>query len=307
MNINFYYGELRMSGFPKGIAVFLLVLSSFSFILAQDDSIKKTDCACPEQFTHSSIINYSISIEKIRTVYPDLYNSQPSLASNADSIVKLIVFPEIALRAEISGINVFRIFIDSTGNTIKVSVEKGLGAGLDECCIDVLKYMRFTPAVISNKNVNAEVLVYVKFDINRAFDEPEFILDEIQLEFTGNMPYFQRLIVLKKDGKALYREWNRGQITEMEGSVDNLAYSQLSDFILSQCFFKYNDKYYSRVSDWPRTIISVKIKDIQKSVYAGAEFPVGFWGIQNVILKIKNDINWTAIKKSSAIKELPPK
>ncbi len=308
-DVNFYHGELRMSGFPKGIAVFLLILSSSFFILAQDDSIKKTDCGCPEQLTHSSISNYSISIEKIRAKYPDQYNSQPSLASNADSIVKLIVFPEIALRAEISGINVFRLFVDSTGNTTKVSLEKGLGAGLDECCLDALKYIKFTPAVINNKNVNAEVLVYVKFEIKHVFDEPEFILDEIQLEFTGNMPYFQKLIVLKKDGKAHYREWDRGQITETEGSIDILAYSHLSDFILSQCFFNYNDKYYSRVSDRPKTIISVKIKEIQKSVsvYAGAAFPVGFWGIQSVILKIKNDINWTVIKKSSAIKELPPK
>lgn len=297
-----------MPGFPKIFTIFLL-LSSASFILAQDDSINWTKCGCPEQFTHSPIRNYSITIDKISTKDPDQYSSQPSLANNADSIAKMILFPEIALQAEIIGINVFRLLVDSTGNTINVSVKKGLGAKLDESCIYALKYMKFTPAVINNKNVNAEVLVYVKFDIKRAFDEPEFILDEIQLEFTGNIPYFQKLVVLRKDGNAHYEEWDRGQITEMEGSIDTLAYSHVSDFILSQCFFKYKDNYYSTVSDRPRTIISIKTKDTQKSVsvYSGAEFPVGFWGIQSVILQIKNDIHWTDIKKSSAIKELPPK
>jgi hypothetical protein len=184
---------------------------------------------------------------------------------------------------------------------------KGLGAGLDELSLDVLKELNFNPAKIKNIAVESEVNIMVNFKVRKTIDEPDIVLDEIKYESVGHTEYFKTTIVFKKDGSAYYKRRNADEIEEAVGKINPFNYSKLSEFILSQCFFSLKEMYKGRTTDSGTAIVTVKHNNITKSVTStGGEFyPISFWAIKNLIGQFRNEIKWEIINYESGIEKLP--
>jgi len=289
----------------------ILVLFGLCNINAQTNSNNFTDsCNCPLQYTHSEILKGNIKIEKIVVLDSTKYSTLPTVKDNLDSLSKLILYPEFTKRAMVSGQSTYLLTIDILGKVKEVKVKKGIGAGLDEASIDILKGTHFTPAKIENNSVESEVNIIINFSVNRSIDKPEYVLDEIKYESIGITTYFKNTIIFRKDGSANYIHNYPDDYEESIGKINSFNYSKLSDFILSQCFYKMNDSYHGRNTHGGTTTITVIHNNVVKSVSStgGEYYPIGFWAISNLIRYLNDGIKWEIIKKSeSSLKKLPPR
>jgi hypothetical protein len=115
------------------------------------------------------------------------------------------------------------------------------------------------------------------------------------------MPYHKKIIIFTKDGTAYLYE-DRGYESskkKQNGKIYLSYFTQLNDFIISQCFFDYQDEYINQSpSDYPFIKVSVQKGDFTKSVTIKGDShdPVGFWAIYSLILYISDQIKWEEIK-----------
>jgi len=282
---------------PKLFTCTLFVLFLYSIIFAQTVSEN-----CPAYYTNAKIIDSEVRIVNMEVKDSENYSSLPEFKGDIDSISKLIVYPDIAKRAEIECTVKLSIIIDSIGYATKVNVLKGCGAGLEEAALDVLQNEKFYPAKIDNKEVSSEMIVDIMFDLNIYIDKPNILLDEIKYELNANMPYHKKTIIFTKDGMAyLYddRDYESSKKKQI-GKIYLSYFTKLNDFIISQCFFDYKDEYINQSpSDYPFIKVSVQNGDLTKSVTIKGEShdPVGFWAIYSLILYVEDQINWEEVKE----------
>jgi len=107
---------------PKLFTCTLFVLFLYSIIFAQTVSEN-----CPAYYTHAKIIDSEVRIVNMEVKDSENYSSLPEFKGDIDSISKLIVYPDIAKRAEIECTVKLSIIIDSIGYATKVNVLKGCG------------------------------------------------------------------------------------------------------------------------------------------------------------------------------------
>ena len=275
----------------------LFILFFFSIITAQN--VNKN---CPSYYTHAKIIESEIRIIIVEVKNSGNYSSLPDFTSDLDSISKLIVYPDIAKRAEIECTLKLILTIDSTGNVMNTNVPKGCGAGLEEAALKVLVKERFLPAMKDNEVVASEIVVDIIFNLNVYIDKPDLVLEEIKYELSANIPYHKKTIVFRSDGTA-YLEEDRGyegSKKHISGKIYPAFYSKLNDFIISQCFFDYENEYINQSpSDFPIIKVTVQNDNITKSVAIKGEShdPVGFWAISSLILYVADQIKWEEVKE----------
>jgi len=282
----------------KHLYLLSLLISLFiSYAFAQSENEN-----CPPLFTHERTINPEISIVNIEVIDSNKYESLPEFKEDIDNISEKIVYPDIAKRAEIECTVKLSIIIDSIGYATKVNVLKGCGAGLEEAALDVLQNEKFYPAKFDNKEVSSEMIVDIMVDLNIYIDKPNILLDEIKYELNANMPYHKKTIIFTKDGMA-YLYDDRGYESSKKKQIGKMYlsyFTKLNDFIISQCFFDYNDEYINQSpSDYPFIKVSVQNGDFIKSVTIKGEShdPVGFWAISSLILYVGDQVNWEEVKE----------
>lgn len=258
---------------------------------------------CPELFTRSKVRNPSINIIKFEVLDSIKYTTQPTFIIDKDSLEKLMMYPEIAIRAGVEGIVVIRVQIDENGKALKANVIKAIGAGCDEAALDILLRTKYKNAIISNENIPSEILVTFYFALNLSIDKPDLVLDEIIYE--DNSLRFYKKFVFDKFGNASYYEIDKTDEFESDleikkfGKINVDTYTRLSDFIISQCFLEYKNYYYGSSTDHERReTVTVKTDTIEKYVRSnGKGDPVGLWAIINLIPYVENQIKWNEDEK----------
>lgn len=91
----------------------------------------------------------------------------PEPVGGIAAIQSKIVYPEIALRAGVSGKVYILAFVDETGSVTKVQVLKGIGAGCDEAALKAVKETKFIPGKQRDVPVKVQVVVPVIFQIDQ--------------------------------------------------------------------------------------------------------------------------------------------
>lgn len=74
-------------------------------------------------------------------------------------------YPDFARKAEIEGLVVLSIIIDTTGNVINANVIKSLHALLDEAAIKAVMQWKFTPAMQRDHPVRVRMEVPIRFSL----------------------------------------------------------------------------------------------------------------------------------------------
>ncbi len=285
--------------------IFAFLLSGLS--VNQIQAQTKDSCGCVPLYTHSESQSSKIQIEKIVVLDSAKYSTLPSPVDNLDSLSGLLVYPKIAERAVISGVTKYLLTINSNGEVEKIKQLLGVGAGLDEVPLNILKKMKFNTAKIKNRPVESEVIVIINCMAKKIIDEPGFVLDDIKYESPVVSAYRSVILVFKKDGEASLTEIDGAGKKESAGKIRKLDFIRLSDFIISQGFFCLDSNYVGDIDDAWSSMITVKYEKVTKSVSQrrGNNYPISYWAIYRLMYDIKDDIKWEVVNYESYIKKLP--
>ncbi len=89
----------------------------------------------------------------------------PELVGGLKRIAELIRYPEIAKKAGVEGTVIVQFVVDENGNVRDPVVIKGVGAGLDEEALRVVKQLKFKPGMQRGKPVRVRMALPIRFEL----------------------------------------------------------------------------------------------------------------------------------------------
>lgn len=89
----------------------------------------------------------------------------PEPIGGVTGIMKNVVYPEIAKRAEVQGRVVVLAFVDESGSVTKAEIVKSIGAGCDEAALDAVLKTKFKPGKQNGNPVKVQVLIPIVFKL----------------------------------------------------------------------------------------------------------------------------------------------
>lgn len=92
-------------------------------------------------------------------------DKMPEPVGGMSAIMKLVVYPEEAMKKGLEGMVVVSGVIDEKGNVIKTKVEKGIGSGCDEAALKALTSTKWIPGEVKGKKVKVKVALPVMFKL----------------------------------------------------------------------------------------------------------------------------------------------
>ncbi len=91
-----------------------------------------------------------------------------SIEGGREAVVKQIIYPETAVKLKIEGKVVSRVFVDNTGNVLKIDILKGAHELLNEEAVRVLtEETKYKPAIVNGKPVAGAITVPLNFKIGK--------------------------------------------------------------------------------------------------------------------------------------------
>ena len=97
--------------------------------------------------------------------YLPVVENMPGPIGGMYAIQEKIRYPEIAKRAGLQGKVIIQAFIDEEGNVTHTKVVKGLGGGIDEMALDVIRTTKFNPGLQNGKPVKVQVTIPIVFKL----------------------------------------------------------------------------------------------------------------------------------------------
>ncbi|MEX2116576.1 MAG: energy transducer TonB [Bacteroidota bacterium] len=92
----------------------------------------------------------------------------PQIIGGTQALARVLVYPEIALRAQVQGRVFVLAFVNEKGEVTKTQLLKGIGGGCDEAALSAVQKIRFTPGRQRGTPVKVKVSVPVIFRIRAA-------------------------------------------------------------------------------------------------------------------------------------------
>jgi len=112
--------------------------------------------------------NENILPPKTETIiYHIVAEEMPDPIGGTAAILKLIKYPEIAIRAGIEGKVLVLAFVDENGNVNNAKIIQGIGGGCDEAAIDAVLKTKFKPGRQQGNPVKVQVSVPVVYKLHQ--------------------------------------------------------------------------------------------------------------------------------------------
>ncbi len=91
-----------------------------------------------------------------------------SIDGGREAVVKQIIYPETAVKLKIEGKVVSRVFVDNTGNVLKIDILKGAHELLNEEAVRVLtEETKYKPAIVNGKPAAGAITVPLNFKLGK--------------------------------------------------------------------------------------------------------------------------------------------
>jgi|WetSurMetagenome_2_1015567.scaffolds.fasta_scaffold19744_2 TonB family protein len=150
---------LRTLFFLSTILVFLISCSSSK----SEDKISILTC----NLSTTKFIGPDTKIELLCFLTWDTikYLNPPTIIGGIDSLISVITYPEIAVRAGVSGPVLCEFIITTEGNASDMKIIKGIGAGCDEAVLGAIGSIRYIPAKNNGVNINQLMRVSINFKL----------------------------------------------------------------------------------------------------------------------------------------------
>ncbi|GJQ31455.1 MAG: hypothetical protein HBSAPP04_02940 [Ignavibacteriaceae bacterium] len=141
----------------KKMLIIMILLTGAMF--AQNEMAVKTkltpDKKAPVKLDTESLAD-SIYVEA---------DKMPEPVGGMEAIMKLVVYPEEAMKKGLEGMVVVSGVIDEKGNVIKTKVEKSIGSGCDEAALKALTSTKWIPGEVKGKKVKVKIALPVMFKL----------------------------------------------------------------------------------------------------------------------------------------------
>jgi Gram-negative bacterial TonB protein C-terminal len=151
-------------------------LFRFLFLVILLKSI--TNCSTTPEYTYSTCGHGSNQSDQVRLIFKDKIellklSSTPEgllvdsirVQGGIHSFLSKIIYPEIAKRAGVEGINGASFTVDSLGNAIDVKLIKGIGAGCDEALLLAIKSQKFVYQSNFSEKFNENIFILIRFKL----------------------------------------------------------------------------------------------------------------------------------------------
>jgi len=89
----------------------------------------------------------------------------PFPVNGIKAIAEKVIYPPEAKEQGTEGKVLVKVIVDVKGNVVSTKVIEGIGNGCDEAACESIKKTKFSPAEKDGKNVQAEVVIPVKFKL----------------------------------------------------------------------------------------------------------------------------------------------
>jgi protein TonB len=99
--------------------------------------------------------NSAITLNAGDQDYLAFAEEMPTVVGGMSTIVKVIKYPEIAIKTNVQGRVYILAYINEDGSCSEAKVIKGIGAGCDEAAVEAVKSATFTPG--KNKGIPVKV------------------------------------------------------------------------------------------------------------------------------------------------------
>lgn len=96
---------------------------------------------------------------------PAAPEEQPFPVGGMQALMKNIVYPEDAIKANVQGKVLLKAIIDEKGNVGTVTILKNLSPSCDKAAITAIKATKFTPVKKNGKTVKSEVVLPIMFKL----------------------------------------------------------------------------------------------------------------------------------------------
>lgn len=149
---------------PAPVHPALLVVVPDDTPIGDDPIIQNTDPGGNEMMTAGL---FSSDFNESEKDSFEVFENAPEPVGGISGIQKRVIYPELAIKAQIEGQVVIRAGIDEKGNVIKTDVLKGLPGGCTEAAITAIKNTRFSPGLQREKPVKVQIAIPVTFRLNK--------------------------------------------------------------------------------------------------------------------------------------------
>ena len=93
-------------------------------------------------------------------------DQMPTPVGGIAAIAQNVVYPQSAKENKIEGKVIIKTVIDTKGNVVSTSVEKGLDAECDKAAEAAIKKTKFNPGMKNGKAVESEVTIPIMFKLS---------------------------------------------------------------------------------------------------------------------------------------------
>ncbi|MFZ1518843.1 MAG: TonB family protein [Ignavibacteriaceae bacterium] len=135
-------------------------------------------CSTTPEYTYFTCGHGSNQSDQVRLIFKDkiellklsstpegFYVDSIRVQGGVQSFVSKIIYPEIAKRAGVEGINGVSFTVDTLGNAIDIKLIKGIGAGCDEALLMAIKSQKFVYQSNFSEKFNERIYLLVRFKL----------------------------------------------------------------------------------------------------------------------------------------------
>jgi len=90
-------------------------------------------------------------------------DKMPDILGGLNTLMKKLVYPELAKKNKVEGMVEIKVFVDENGEVTATQILKEIGAGCGAEAEKAIRKSKFTPAKLEGKNVKAQVIIPIMF------------------------------------------------------------------------------------------------------------------------------------------------
>lgn len=157
-------------------ATFRSVPTEETKIFEIDFSIKKFKRICKQRGYITIVYPYEpvdtsgkVHLYRYLDAVPEPILSNPKMKL-AEFIAANIIYPEAAIKQNVSGIVKLTFIIETHGKISNLKIENSVGAGCNEEAIRILRLIKWMPGVVDQKAVRTRTSLIINFNLDRGKD-----------------------------------------------------------------------------------------------------------------------------------------
>lgn len=104
-------------------------------------------------------------VENDEAEYFIAVEEMPEVKGGIESIMRNLVYPEIAIRAGLQGVVYIVAFVNENGDVDRAEVLKGIGGGCNEAALEAVKKAKFIPGRQRGRPMKTRVSIPIRFNL----------------------------------------------------------------------------------------------------------------------------------------------